>query len=94
MASLAAAPASRQRMRKQIREQEDTMCYQNPYFFQKMMEQKTSEYLRQAEKDHLLASLNPRRPNPVLQFARNTLHAIKQLASPTARRLNQIKELS
>ena len=94
MASLAAAPDYRQQMRKQIREQEDTMCYQNPYLLQKMMEQKTNECLRQAEKDHLLTSLNAQPPNPVLQLARSTLHAIKQLVSPTARRLNQIKELS
>lgn len=66
------------------------MFYPNDYITKNIKTQQMNEYLRQAEQDRLIARLNARRPNRLLQLARGTLHGIGHLLMAAGRRLDRV----
>lgn len=62
------------------------MVFQNDYIAMNIREQQIKEYIREAENDHLVASLNAHRSNLIAQFVRNVLHGAGQ-------RLEEVKKV-
>ncbi len=63
------------------------MFYPNDYILTNIKKQQVKEYLREAERDHLVARLKSPRPNPLIQLARAALQCGGQLLAAVSRRL-------
>ncbi len=67
------------------------MFYQNDFIVKSIKTQQVNEYLRDAEKERLLAGLKSHRPNPLIQLARAALRGSGQLVAAIGRRLDRVQ---
>lgn len=65
--------------------------FQNDYILETIKKQQVKEYIQQAEKDRLAASLKPHRPHPIGQFFRSVLRGTGHLFVTVGRRLEGIQ---
>ena len=60
----------------------------NEYLFYPIVKETTARYLREAEVDHVLDQLNPRRPSWLAQQIRRAVHALGHVLIALGRRLD------
>ncbi len=67
------------------------MFYQNDFITANIKTQQTNEYLKEAEKDRLLAQLNASKPNLLIELVRGTLQALGHLLGTTGQRATPVQ---
>ena len=67
------------------------MCHPNDYAIRSIQEQRTKQYLREAEIDHLLSEINPHQPGWLSRQARRLLHGLGHFLLAIGKQLDRFE---